>query len=198
MILDKKYPSPEVMEEEKDDKGFKVTDRRMFTTDGKQDEKTVTEESQPMEEKPTPPESEKGGEKEEKTEEVPLPEINFSTFVVSLSHSIMAMASHPGFDANLLEVVQDEGGRRVNYQIPPQCEITLGGEPVELIDLRSGDMVDVEHDTPGSASPVGAIRSHETKSSTSAPAAGSLSTVGVVPMAHQSSAWTEGVLTEVK
>jgi hypothetical protein len=77
------------MEEEKGDKGFKVTDRRMFTTDGEKEETPVTDESQLKEEKAAPLEGEKGAEEAEKIEEVPLPEINFSTFVVSLSHSIM-------------------------------------------------------------------------------------------------------------
>ncbi len=79
------------MEEEKDDKGFKVTDRRMFATDEEKEKTSVTDESQLKEEKEASPspEEEKGDQGKEKIEEVPLPEINFSTFVVSLSHSIM-------------------------------------------------------------------------------------------------------------
>jgi len=77
------------MEEEKADKGFKVTDRRMFTTEDEKAETSQADESLLKEEKPPSPEGEKGGEKEEKIEEVPLPEINFSTFIFSLSHSSM-------------------------------------------------------------------------------------------------------------
>ena len=77
------------MEEEKGDKGFKVTDRRIFTTEEEKEEASGAEESQAKDEKPSSPEGEKVSEKKEKIEEIPLPEINFSTFVVSLSHSVM-------------------------------------------------------------------------------------------------------------
>ncbi len=77
------------MEEEKGDKGFKVTDRRKFATDEEKEKTSVTDESQLKEEKAASPEGEKEDQGKEKIEEVPLPEINFSTFVVSLSHSIM-------------------------------------------------------------------------------------------------------------
>lgn len=77
------------MEEEKEDKGFKVTDRRMFSSEGKKVETSQTEESQQEEERPSSSEEKKAGEKEEQFEEVPLPEINFATFVFSLSHSSM-------------------------------------------------------------------------------------------------------------
>ena len=49
--------------------------------------------------------------------------------------------------------VQRDNGQAMTYLVGPQCEITLGGEPVRLTDLRAGDNVDIKHDTPGVATP---------------------------------------------
>jgi len=55
--------------------------------------------------------------------------------------------------AGMLEVTEGDDKRQVTYIIGKRCEITLGGEPVELTDLRTGDIVDVSHDTPDAERP---------------------------------------------
>jgi hypothetical protein len=88
-------------EEEKKDKGFTVSDRRRFSVsesgeaheEGKAAEK---ESEQPEEAKGTPPEKAEAGTKApgqgegaKREEPAALPEIDFSTFVVSLSSSVL-------------------------------------------------------------------------------------------------------------
>ncbi len=56
------------------------------------------------------------------------------------------------YDAKSIDVAQ-EGGQPVTCLVGPKCKITLGGRPVQLADLRQGDLVEVTHDSPGAASP---------------------------------------------
>ena len=80
------------MSKEPEGKGFKVTDRRHFATKEPEDkekkdkkvvaegiEKGIKEENKKKEE----------GKKEEKQEQIPLPEMNFSTFIFSLNSSAL-------------------------------------------------------------------------------------------------------------
>jgi len=53
------------------------------------------------------------------------------------------------FDANAIDVQLRSDGRTVQFSVPEGCEITLGGTPAALGDLRAGDQVDIQHDTPG-------------------------------------------------
>jgi len=84
-------------DEKKEEKGFTVSDRRRFNVaeDGEaQDEdKAAEKESKPPEEaKETPPEKAEAagqGEGAKREEPAALPEIDFSTFVVSLSSSAL-------------------------------------------------------------------------------------------------------------
>ncbi len=78
------------MEEERTDKGFKVKDRRIFRQDG---ERRVDFEKK--EEGPTRAPDKEASENQkrearQKDQQVPLPEINFSTFIFSLSSSALA------------------------------------------------------------------------------------------------------------
>lgn len=57
------------------------------------------------------------------------------------------------YAADAIEVILDDGGKTITYLVPPECEITLGGEPVTLDELRDGDKVDVTHDSPGARTP---------------------------------------------
>lgn len=88
--------------QEKDDKGFRVSDRRRFSvkeTGEARDEGKATEEAKAAAGETKGPEA-KGRsqeraegtgrkEREKQEEAAPLPEINFSTFVVSLSSSVL-------------------------------------------------------------------------------------------------------------
>lgn len=56
------------------------------------------------------------------------------------------------YDDRAIDVLR-ENGQVMTYLIGPQCEITLGGEPIRLTDLRAGDNVDIKHDTPGVPTP---------------------------------------------
>jgi len=78
------------MEEEKKEKGFVIKDRRLFDESGsvrKEEEATVVEKKAEikMDETEVPPEIETTPE----TEEGPLPEINFTSFIFSLSTTAM-------------------------------------------------------------------------------------------------------------
>ena len=73
------------MEEEKQDKGFKVSDRRIFSPEGPKEEPAPSEEKKAEEGRPS--DQEKGKMEEVEDREIPLPEINFATFIFSLSHS---------------------------------------------------------------------------------------------------------------
>jgi serine/threonine protein kinase len=50
------------------------------------------------------------------------------------------------YDARTLEV--EIGGSAKKFLVRPDCQITLAGEPVDWTDLRRGDIVDIQHDTP--------------------------------------------------
>ena len=50
------------------------------------------------------------------------------------------------YDARTMEVQVD--GKEKKFLVRPDCKITLGGEPVDWNDLRRGDIVDIQHDTP--------------------------------------------------
>jgi hypothetical protein len=84
-------------DEKKEEKGFTVSDRRRFSVseggEAQEEEKTADKESkEPEEAKETPPEqAEAAGQEEGAKREEPaaLPEIDFSTFVVSLSSSAL-------------------------------------------------------------------------------------------------------------
>jgi hypothetical protein len=78
------------MEEEKKEKGFVIKDRRHFDESGsvrKEEEATVEEKKSEIktEETNVPPEASEAPE----TEEGPLPEINFTSFIFSLSTTAM-------------------------------------------------------------------------------------------------------------
>jgi len=53
------------------------------------------------------------------------------------------------FDANAIDVQLRSDGKTVQFTVPEGCEITLGGAPATIVDLRTGDQVDIQHDTPG-------------------------------------------------
>lgn len=55
------------------------------------------------------------------------------------------------YEAGSLEVELAESGKTVQFLVPADCEITLAGEPAQLTDLRAGDKVDIQHDTPGTS-----------------------------------------------
>jgi hypothetical protein len=77
------------MEEEKKEKGFVIKDRRHFDESGsvRKEEKAVTEKQSETQtdEPPSPPETADASE----TEEGPFPEINFTSFIFSLSTTAM-------------------------------------------------------------------------------------------------------------
>jgi hypothetical protein len=78
------------MEEEKKEKGFVIKDRRLFDESGtvrKEEEATVEEKKSEIktDESMVPPEEAAAHE----TEEGPLPEINFTSFIFSLSTTAM-------------------------------------------------------------------------------------------------------------
>jgi hypothetical protein len=77
-------------DEEIEGKGFVIKDRRRFSEEGEPKEETGPEEQA---EEPEPSAQEKGRDRakveEEVTQEMPFPEINFSTFVFSLNTSAL-------------------------------------------------------------------------------------------------------------
>lgn len=76
------------MEEEKKDKGFTIKDRRIFSTDRVEERPAASEEGKEKEKgHPSSREEPKEEKKEGTRKDVPLPEVNFSTFIFSLSHS---------------------------------------------------------------------------------------------------------------
>ena len=52
------------------------------------------------------------------------------------------------FDAGSIDVLLSQDQQTMQFLVPPTCEITLAGEPAQLTDLRAGDKVDIQHDTP--------------------------------------------------
>jgi len=57
------------------------------------------------------------------------------------------------YAADALEVKIEGQRKATRFLIGPKSQITLGGQPAELTDLRAGDLVDVTHDAPGSKNP---------------------------------------------
>jgi len=51
-----------------------------------------------------------------------------------------------------LQVLLEGRTRPTNFTIGPECKITLAGDPVTLAELRTGDVVDVTHDSPDASS----------------------------------------------
>ncbi len=84
-------------DEEIEGKGFVVRDRRRFTEEGEGKEEAVAEEKPEQQEAETQKEAEAEAETQEETEaeakeeieQMPLPEINFSTFIFSLNTSAL-------------------------------------------------------------------------------------------------------------
>jgi hypothetical protein len=76
------------VEEEKRDKGFTIKDRRIFSMERLQEEPSQSSKGKESQrEQQSPREDIKAEKKEGREKEVPLPEVNFSTFIFSLSHS---------------------------------------------------------------------------------------------------------------
>ena len=83
------------MEEEKKDKGFVIRDRRLFDESGaaRVEKEVRPEDEKPEEKKPADKVDEAQGSRKEnasaETEDTPLPEINFASFIFSLSTTAM-------------------------------------------------------------------------------------------------------------
>lgn len=80
------------MSKEPEDIGFKVTDKRHFSAKepedkDKKDEKVVAEGKEKGIKEDNKKEEE--GKKEEKQEQIPMPKMNFSTFIFSLNSSVL-------------------------------------------------------------------------------------------------------------
>lgn len=56
------------------------------------------------------------------------------------------------YDAGTIDMI-GEGGKPTTYSIGSNCKVTLGGDAVELADLRKGDVVEVSHDSPDTRRP---------------------------------------------
>jgi hypothetical protein len=78
------------MEDDKKEKGFVIKDKRLFdeTGDVRKEELKTTEEATPDQEKAIPSENMSEAREEQKAEEH-YPEVNFISFVLSLSTSVM-------------------------------------------------------------------------------------------------------------
>jgi Domain of unknown function (DUF1844) len=80
------------MGEEKEEKGFVVKDRRIFSEEKDDGVKESEEKSEPVEEPSDQADArpaEDTGEAEETAEQAQLPEINFPTFIFSLNSSVL-------------------------------------------------------------------------------------------------------------
>jgi serine/threonine-protein kinase len=55
--------------------------------------------------------------------------------------------------ANAVEILLPTSDRPTRFLVSQRCKITLAGEPARLADLRSGDVVDITHDSPGASTP---------------------------------------------
>ncbi|HOP76630.1 MAG: protein kinase [Thermogutta sp.] len=53
------------------------------------------------------------------------------------------------FDANAIDVQLTGDGKVAQFLVPDTCTITIAGSPATIVDLRPGDQVDIQHDTPG-------------------------------------------------
>jgi len=77
-------------DEEIEGKGFVIKDRRRFTEEGEPKEETAPEEQAEEPESTTQEEVKDRAKKEEEvTQDMPFPEINFSTFIFSLNTSAL-------------------------------------------------------------------------------------------------------------
>lgn len=54
---------------------------------------------------------------------------------------------------NMLRVLLQGQQKVTTFLVDPECEITLSGEPARLAELRAGDVVDVNHDSPDAENP---------------------------------------------
>ena len=79
------------MEEDKKEKGFVIKDKRLFDESGdvRQEELKKAEETAPDQKKESPTETAAREEGQETQEEEQYPEVNFASFVLSLSTSAM-------------------------------------------------------------------------------------------------------------
>lgn len=80
------------MSGEKEEKGFVIKDRRIFSDDKGESVKESTEESEPVQAPPDEAEAqpaEDAGQPEGEAEQAQLPEINFPTFIFSLNSSAL-------------------------------------------------------------------------------------------------------------
>lgn len=79
------------MEEDKKEKGFVIKDKRLFDESGdvRQEELKKAEETAPDQKKESPTEKTASEEGQETQEEEHYPEVNFASFVLSLSTSAM-------------------------------------------------------------------------------------------------------------
>jgi tRNA A-37 threonylcarbamoyl transferase component Bud32 len=55
------------------------------------------------------------------------------------------------YTARSMEVKLTGQDKETTFLVGKECKITLGGEDVQLTDLRAGDIVDITHDTPDAA-----------------------------------------------
>jgi hypothetical protein len=106
--------------------GFTIKDRRTFDTEGK-----VKKEEASKEEKEEGKKEEKAGEREEK-EFTPLPEVNFSSFILSLSSSILL---------HLGEIADPQSGEK-------KKDLALAKQTIDIItlleDKTKGNLTDEE------------------------------------------------------
>ena len=63
------------------------------------------------------------------------------------------VVQHVDDSLDVLRVLLEGQQRPTNFQVGPECKITLAGEQVGLADLRVGDIVDVTHGSPDAKSP---------------------------------------------
>lgn len=100
-----------------DNKDFVIKDRRTFSQDT-EDEKKTEETEQSVEEKETPAASGKAPDKEDQ-DAPPLPEINFSTFIMSLNASALVN----------LGVIDDPGTNAKSKNLP------LGKQTIDILGM---------------------------------------------------------------
>jgi hypothetical protein len=78
------------MDESEQEQEFKVTDKRRFTPEGESKEQKADKEKEPTAEQPTTGDgAEEHAEKEEPKREPPPPPLDFTGFIVSLSHTAL-------------------------------------------------------------------------------------------------------------
>lgn len=77
------------MDESEQEQEFKVTDKRRFTPEGESKEQKADKEKEPTSEGPRAGAAEEHDEREEPKREQPQPPLDFTGFVVSLSHTVL-------------------------------------------------------------------------------------------------------------